>query len=93
MNKKFFECSVCMNQVSSTNIINKSILKENYNINGKNKEFPILIRYTNCQKIELLVTKDMTIKQLREKIAEKENININNIYLAYKRPLNNDKTL
>ena len=41
----------------------------------------------------MLVTKDMTVKQLREKIAEKEHFNINNINLAFKRPLNDDKTL
>ena len=35
----------------------------------------------------------MTIKQLREKIAEKENINKDKIYVSYKKPLNNDKTL
>ena len=92
-NKKFFECSVCMNQVSSTNIIIKSILKENDKINEKNKEFPIIIRFTDGHKIELLVTEDMTIKKLKEKIADKENININDYYLSYKRPLNNDKTL
>ena len=96
-NNKIFECPVCMNQVSSTNIIFKPLLKEYDNINEKNNEknneFPIIIQFNGRHKIQLLVTKDMTIKQLREKIAEKENININNIYLAYKRPLNNDKTL
>jgi len=35
----------------------------------------------------------MTVKQLREKIAEKEHININNINLEYKKPLKDDKTL
>ena len=95
--EKIFECPVCMNQVSSTNIIFKPLLKEGGGVdeknNEKNNEFPIIIRCKDGHKIQLLVTKDMTIKQLREKIAEKENININNIYLAYKRPLNNDKTL
>ena len=56
LNKKFFEYPVCVNRVSSTNIINKSKLKENLNFDEMNKEFPILIRYTDCQKIELLVT-------------------------------------
>ena len=35
----------------------------------------------------------MTIKQLREKIAEKENINKDKIHSSHKKPLNNDKTL
>ena len=35
----------------------------------------------------------MTVKQLREKITEKEHININNINLEYKKPLKDDKTL
>ena len=41
----------------------------------------------------MLVTKYMTVKQLREKIAENEHININNINLEYKKPLKDDKTL
>ena len=98
LKNKFFECYVCNEKVSSTNIINKCIYniskeKDNSNINNINKEFNIVIRHTDSHKIELLVTKYMTVKQLREKIAEKEHININNINLAFKRPLYDDKTL
>ena len=98
LKNKFFECYVCNEKVSSTNIINKCIYniskeKDNSNINNINKEFNVVIRSSHFYKFELLVTKDMTVKQLREKIAEKEHININNINLAFKRPLNDDKTL
>ena len=98
LKNKFFECYVCNEKVSSTNIINKCIYniskeKDNSNINNINKEFNIVIRHTDSHKIELLVTKYMTVKQLREKIAEKEHININNINLEYKKPLKDDKTL
>ena len=82
---KFFECCVCNEKVSSTNIINKFI----YNISKENinNEFDIIIRSDLFDKFELKVTKYMTVKELKLKIAEKKNIRMNDINLAYKKPL------
>lgn len=53
--------------ITFKNIRNNSLLKENYNIIGINMEFPILIRFSeNTTKIELLIKKYMTNKQLIE---------------------------
>ena len=83
-NDKFFVCKVCREKVSLTNIINKIL----YDINT---EFNICIR-DNLKggKFNLMVTKDMTVKQLKEKRIKKIDFNINDILLIQKRPLNND---
>ena len=71
-------------KVSTTNIINKIL----YDINT---EFNICIRdNTKGGIFNLMVTKDMTFKQLKEKRIKEIDFNINDILLTHKRPLNND---
>lgn len=70
-------------KVSTTNIINKIL----YDINT---EFNICIRdNTKVGKFNLMVTKDMTFKKLKEKRIKEIDFNINDILLTHKRPLNN----
>lgn len=98
--RESFECGKCCNSTKSANIENKSLYQNKNNAPKKEPkpqrdEFEIYVRKKNTQeKFSLLVKKNMTLKQLIEKIKSQEDIDSNTYDLCFKKPLTEeDKTL
>ena len=93
----YFECPECVKETSSLNIENKLafekiiIDKKSENIQIY-KEFEVIIK-RHDRRFKVKVKKEMTIKELKEKINKQEGYNFNEIILVFKRPLMDDKTL
>lgn len=100
--KDFLECGKCCKLTQSAGIENKSLYKNNNKVE-KNKpvskpekdEFEIYIRKKNKQdKFPILVKKNMTVKELIDKIKTQEDIDSTTYELCFKKPLTEeDKTL
>ena len=99
--KETFECGVCCNDTKATNFENKSLYS---NINNQNAnpiqqpsigEFEIMIRKKNSpDKFSIIVRKEMTVGQLKEKIKQQEGIDSSTYELSFKKPLTDiNKTL
>jgi hypothetical protein len=99
--KETFECGVCCNDTKATNFENKSLYS---NINNQNAnpiqqpsigEFEIMIRKKNSpDKFTIIVRKEMTVGQLKEKIKQQEGIDSSTYELSFKKPLTDtNKTL
>ena len=103
LKKDIFECPTCCTNTKSLNVENKmaypkegEIVSLNSNIKVPEKgEFEVFIRpKVEADKYSLLVTKTMTIGQLKDKIEREKGYNKKNFALAFKKPLNDDsKTL
>lgn len=103
--KDSFECPNCCNETKSLKVENKSLYpKENEVISNNTVriqhpgEFEIYIRpkgtNSNDQKYTIIVTKSMTIEQLKQKINDEKGYDKNHFTLTYTRPLTDySKTL
>ena len=97
LDKEEFECPKCCNYTKSLNIENRSAYPKeettaqqnvNDNPNPVTGEFEIFIRPKgDLEKYSMMVTKNMTVRQLKNKIQREKNYNINNFDLAFKKPL------
>ena len=99
LRKETFECSVCWNNTKSCGIMNLSIPlnneeKINTNNNTDNAQgfFELFIKLLKGSKCSIKVKKEYTIKQVKEIIKKEKNIQ-EEIVLAFKSPLNDDRTL
>ena len=101
LEKDIFECPTCCTSTKSLNVENKmaypkegEIVSLNSNIKVPEKgEFEVFIKTPFGSKYSLLVTKTMTIGQLKDKIEREKGYNKNNLILAFKKPLYDSKTL
>lgn len=102
LKKDIFECPTCYTDTKSLNVENKmaypkegEIVSLNSNIKVPEKaEFEVFIKTPfGRDKYSLLVTKTMTIGQLKDKIEREKGYNKNNFTLAFKKPLYDSKTL
>lgn len=90
-------CPACGIKTSSLDIENKlafkkiNALKISENIKN-DKEFEVIVRDA-VEIFALKVQKEMTVKELKEKINKLKGLNFNNRFLMFKRPLMDDKTL
>lgn len=72
----------------------KSTSNYNDNYPNMNGGFEITIRTHSSQKFGIIVTKSMTVKELKEKIIKEHKANFPKEFeLAFKRPLRNTETL
>lgn len=98
---KDLECGECCNKTKSLNIENKALYpttdnQSNKKTSGVQKdEFEINIRKRNTQdKFPILVKKNMTVKELKNKIKAEQGIAPESYTLAFRKPLTDeDKTL
>ena len=89
--KDEFECPNCKEKVKSMNIENKLAYPKIQTL--KNDEFEICVRFP-AKEIFLIAKKQMTVKQLKDKIEENYGYNMKNYQLCFKKPLKDDqKTL
>ena len=101
LEKDTFECPTCCTNTKSLNVENKmaypkegEIVSLNSNIKVPEKgEFEVFIKTPFGSKYSLLVTKTMTIGQLKDKIEREKGYNKNNFALAFKKVLYDSKTL
>ena len=101
LEKDIFECPTCCTNTKSLNVENKmaypkegEIVSLNSNIKVPEKgEFEVFIKTPFGSKYSLLVTKTMTIGQLKDKIEREKGYNKDNFALAFKKPLYDSKTL
>lgn len=99
--KKELECGKCCNKTKALTVENKSLYKNNVNQNIKpssntqKDEFEIYVRKKNTQeKFAILVKKNMTVKELKNKIKAQEKIEPTAYELAFKKPMTDlDQTL
>lgn len=99
-NKNKFDCPICCNIAESKNIENKGLYPKGNISNAPSSnfapvegEFEVNIKLLNNERITIRVTKEMTIETLKNKIAEEKGINKKNLFLTFRKPLNNKKTL
>ena len=88
LKKDEFECPNCFEKVKSMNIENKHAYPKIQNSeieSPKNDEFEIYIRFRDTyDKIFLIAKKQMTVKQLKDKIEENYEYNMKNYQLCLK---------
>ena len=99
LNKEEFECPKCCNITKSLGVENKAAYPKegtvdtstvNVNQTPVTGEFEILIRPKGeFNKYSMMVTKSMTVRQLKLKIQKEKGYNFGNFDLAFKRPLAN----
>jgi hypothetical protein len=93
--KDEFECPICCNSTKSLEIENKSAYPEegyisasSTNIQNSGKdEFKITIRAKGSTRFNLIVTKTMTVEQLKDMIQREQGYNKNSYFLSFKKPL------
>ena len=92
--KKTIKCEECCNETQATNIENKSLYSNISNQNAKPiqqpsiGEFEIMIRKKNSpDKFSIIVRKEMTVGQLKEKIKQQEGIDSDTYELSFRKPL------
>ena len=96
-----FKCPSCCNQTHSLNIENKACYPKdntpiipNCNQVSTSGEFDVTIKFLDGTRLNVRVTKSMTVGQLISKIAQEKGMNEQEIKLSFKQPLKEkDKTL
>lgn len=99
--KEFFECPVCCNNTKSEKKENKALYPKDEIFNTVNTStssviggFQIIIKFLDRSRLTMLVTKNMKVGELINKVASQKGMNASKLFLAFKQPLKDkEKTL
>lgn len=99
--KEFFECPICCNNTKSEKRENKALYPKDEISNTANTStssvtggFQIIIKFLDRSRLTMLVTKNMKVGELKNKVASQKGMNASKLFLAFKQPLkDNGKTL